>query len=242
MSEEKMNIKDELAMFAALGDAIRETAVDIAFTEEFKKKYGEASKEFPDQPVEAFRIANKAATLEMLKQLPLLMRVNYFCNKFSDANIENVVLTEDQIDWKYINEALSSNIGEDDYNATSLEVNSIKELRELKTNISLALSDIQPYIIRTCKSCKEKFTMNFGEVYYFASNDLAVPKRCHKCRKTRKNNNNKTETEHVEKANKHSNSIKKSSKTVEDATRIREEEREEFKHSSMADALKKAGF
>jgi len=41
----------------------------------------------------------------------------------------------------------------------------------------------------TCKDCGEEFTFTSGEQEFFASRELAAPKRCKRCRKIKSDEN-----------------------------------------------------
>ena len=122
-------------------------------------------------------------------------------------------------------------------------VSSIEELKQYKVDIELALSDIQPWIIRKCKQCGEDFTIFFSESEYFNSKDMQLPKRCKKCRKARKEAANKNiDDSHQALAELVNRDLKKLENSIEESIKEAKEERQKFRTSSMSDALKRAGF
>lgn len=232
--ENKIDYKAELNKMAIIGSLMQGTAFDKAFKISFDTAYQKLKEE--KDPITAFQLANKIATKESLKYLPVLMRVNYLLNTTFNHDI-----ADESIDWKTVNEILTSNINDIDYNHVK-EVNSSEELKQLKVSIECAMADLEPWITRKCKDCKEDFTMLFSEVDYFCSRNLHLPKRCSKCRKARKSG---TEDKMDNKKILAKNVTKTLQRTEEELAKAIEENqkaREEFKTSSMTEALKKAGF
>ena len=220
---------------------------DKVFKETFTKTFAEL-KETTDG-ITAFQKANAAATAQSIRFLPLLMRINYLLISLvniDDAKKENVEDIDPLIDWEFINQILTDNIEPSDYNCGERKVNSIEELKQYKIDIELALSDIQPWIIRKCKECGEDFTIFFSEAEYFNGKDMQLPKRCKKCRKARKEAaNKKIDDSHqalAELVNRDLENIKKLEMDIEKSIKEAKEERQKFGTSSMVDALKKAGF
>ena len=232
--ENKIDYRAELNKMAIIGSVFEGTAFDKAFKTTFDTAYQKLKDE--KDPVTAFQLANKIATKESLKYLPVVMRVNYLLNTTFNNDI-----TDESIDWKTVNEILTSNIEDVDYNGVK-EVNSFEELKQLKISIECAMADLGPWITLKCKDCKEDFTMLFSEVNYFCSRNLHLPKRCSKCRKARKSG---TEDKTSNKKILAKNVTKTLQRTEEELAKAIEEsrkDREEFKTSSMSDAFKRLGL
>ena len=242
-----MSAKYDLNTMAALGNLFEGTMFDKVFKETFTKTFAEL-KETTDG-ITAFQKANAAATAQSIRFLPLLMRINYLLNslvKIDEAKNEDVGDIDPLVDWNFINQILTDNIEPSDYNCGERKVNSVEELKQYKIDIELALSDIQPWIIRKCKECGEDFTIFFSEAEYFNGKDMQLPKRCKKCRKARKEAaNKKIDDSHqalAELVNRDLENIKKLEMDIEKSIKEAKEERQKFGTSSMVDALKKAGF
>lgn len=232
--ESKINYKAEINKLVMIGSLMEGSAFDKAFKTTFDTAYQKLKNE--KDPVTAFQLANKIATKESLKYLPVIMRVNYLFNTMYNKDIAN-----ESIDWKTVNEILSSNIGECDYDRVK-EVNSFEELKQLKINIEIAMADLEPWIIRKCKDCDENFSMFFSEIDYFISRDLHLPKRCSKCRKSRKTGNeDKSDNKKILSKNVTKN-LKRTEEELVKAIEENQKAREEFKTSSMSDAFKRAGL
>lgn len=238
MSEIK-DSKNKLACYAIIGSLFEGTNFDNNFKNTFRAEYDRLSKN-GTEPLEAFRLANAKAAKEALKELPVIMRLNFMLNTFCS---ENSTATDEIINWKDINENITVNISEYDYQFIR-EVNSLEELKQLRLDIELAMSDLQPWKTVKCKDCDSEFSMNFGEVYYFLSKDMKLPKRCPACRKSRKggnnamkdNNSKKQLTEMVQR------DLKKTEKDIDKILEESFKERKEYKTSIMADAFKRAGL
>ena len=242
-----MSEKYNLATMAAIGNLFEGTRFDKVFKETFQKTLKEL-KDTTD-PVIAFQKANAVATAESIRFLPLLMRINYLLNSLvniDEAKKEDVEDIDPLIDWEFINQVLTDNIEPYDYSCGERRVSSVEELKQYKIDIELALSDIQPWIIRKCKQCGEEFSIFFSEAKYFNDKDLQLPKRCKKCRKARKEAANKNiDDSHqalAELVNRDLENIKKLESDIEKSIKEAKEERQKFGTSSMADALKRAGF
>lgn len=232
--ENKIDYRAELNKMAIIGSVFEGTAFDKAFKTTFDTVYQKLKDE--KDPVTAFQLANKIATKESLKYLPVVMRVNYLLNTTFNNDI-----ADESIDWKTVNEILTSNIEDVDYNSVK-EVNSFEELKQLKISIECAMADLEPWITRKCKDCDENFSMFFSEIDYFVSRDLHLPKRCSKCRKSRKTGNeDKTDNKKILAKNVTKN-LKRTEEELVKAIEENQKAREEFKTSSMSDAFKRAGL
>ena len=181
------NINDiDMSTLAMLGSAFKGTPFDKAFTETFKEKYKELLESGTDA-MTAFSKANAYASLEALKQLPLLFRLNYLLNTLVPKNDENEENKVEAIDWELVNKILNANLGEFEYRPDKKRtVNSMDELKQYRVDVELAMNEIQPWIVKKCKDCKNSFSMNFGEVEYFSRKNMSIPKRCPVCRKAKK--------------------------------------------------------
>lgn len=239
-----MSEKYNLATMAAIGNLFEGTTFDKVFKETFQKTFAEL-KETTDG-ITAFQKANAAATAQSIRFLPLLMRINYLLNslvKIDEAKKEYVEDIDPFIDWEFINQILTDNIAPSDYSCGERKVSSVEELKQYKIDIELALSDIQPWIIRKCKQCGEEFSIFFSEAEYFNGKDMQLPKRCKKCRKARKEAANKNiDDSHQALAELVNRDLKKLENSIEESIKEAKEERKKFGTSSMADALKRAGF
>lgn len=123
---------------------------------------------------------------EMLKGMPLWMRVNYVLNsvmhQLSDAP---EVQAYQEVNWDKINELLFTNMTENDYNLIS-HVGSMEELHDLRANLVAASCGLGSWLKLTCKDCGQVFYMDSEEIDFFKRNKLSLPRRCKPCRKLRK--------------------------------------------------------
>ena len=45
---------------------------------------------------------------------------------------------------------------------------------------------VTPDVIRVCRDCREEFVLRGGEIDFFKTKGLSLPRRCQKCRKSRR--------------------------------------------------------
>ena len=120
--------------------------------------------------------------------LPLWMRLNVFANKLSKAVSDGV--TDDQINWDYINEMCTKDLDIFDYNMYHA-VKTVDEFIEQRSIVIEASLGIIAWHKHKCKDCGEEFYMDFNEVDFYQRKGLNLPKRCKACREKRKNNTTK---------------------------------------------------
>jgi len=117
---------------------------------------------------------------ETLNTFPIWMKTNVLMNWINEGK-----LTNEQIDWNYINQVLHTSTQEIkiDYNIFD-EISSIEELSELRDNSNeAAYIETVPFYQETCKKCGKTFTLTRNEINFFLNHDLQIPKRCYACRK-----------------------------------------------------------
>lgn len=115
---------------------------------------------------------------------PMWLRLNYLCNQINA--LLNDGHTEADINWEKINEILTTNVNEYDFNF-------FKRIENFNQLLSIAgdcrcgpLDGIwQSHI---CKDCGEEFFMDYDEVHFYEKKGLYIPKRCKACRYKRKVN------------------------------------------------------
>lgn len=119
---------------------------------------------------------NKAG-LEYAKTLPVWMRCNILARQLEGK-------TDDEIDWEKINEILSYQNKDLDFNDFD-KVSSIDQFEEVRLRaISAEVPEFnEPYFRKTCKICGKTFTLTRGEINFFQKKHLDIPVRCHSCRK-----------------------------------------------------------
>jgi hypothetical protein len=140
----------------------------------------------PDIKDPSMRLHN--AINAMMKKLvitvPIGMRLTFFANMLSG--------TEEDIPWDNINDLILENPQPYDYNRFH-RVNSIQEFESERLDYVAAECGLGPWYIGVCKECGEQFFMNHGEVEFFESRELPLPKRCPECRAQRKAAKHKAE-------------------------------------------------
>ena len=117
--------------------------------------------------------------------LPLWMRLNVFANKLSKVVSDGI--TDDQINWDYVNEMCTKNLDIFDYNMYRT-VKTVEEFMEQRSIVIGASLGITAWHKHKCKDCGEEFYMDFNEVHFFQEKGLNLPKRCKVCRDKRKTN------------------------------------------------------
>ena len=122
---------------------------------------------------------------KILFSSPMWMRFNYLCNSIGNALKHG--FTEADINWDKVNEILTTNVEEYDFNAFKrIETydNLLLTSMDCRAN-NLSMGIWQEHI---CKDCGKPFLMTYNEVSFYQSKNLHVPKRCKVCREKRKAN------------------------------------------------------
>ena len=123
--------------------------------------------------------------VKVLTTSPMWMRLNYLCN------VVNQMLNEGHedadIDWDKVNELLTTNVNEYDYNVFE-RIETPDQLAWVASQCRDAsiCEDMFIWQEHTCKDCGKQFFMTHGEVDFYARKELHVPKRCKACRNKRK--------------------------------------------------------
>ena len=123
--------------------------------------------------------------LKVITTSPMWMRLNCLCN------IANQMLkeghTDADIDWNKVNELLTTNVNEYDFNAFKrIETSDQLAWVALHCRDSSICDDMFIWQEHTCKDCGNQLFMTYGEVDFYARKELHVPKRCKACRNKRK--------------------------------------------------------
>ena len=123
--------------------------------------------------------------LKVITTSPMWMRLNCLCN------IANQMLkeghTDADIDWDKVNELLTTNVNEYDFNAFKrIETSDQLAWVALHCRDASICDDMFIWQEHICKDCGNQFFMTYGEVDFYARKELHVPKRCKACRNKRK--------------------------------------------------------
>ena len=139
-------------------------------------------------PVAAVSGAMGKASLEFVKTFPIWMRCNVLLNWL--ANIP-----DEDIDWDTVNECLRAQGDDLDYNIFD-RIESKSALLDLRGDATAAeVPELNlPYFKKTCKCCKNDFTLTRKEINFFLKKGLKVPGKCYDCRKGIKKPTSKVET------------------------------------------------
>lgn len=136
----------------------------------------------------AIKDAMKLLHAEMDKALcsfPMWMRFNYLLNTI--GNLLEQGKSEVDINWGKVNELLTTNRNEYDFNAFD-EIKSVEELASARADCLASSMDFGVWQTHMCRDCGKMFYMNYNEVKFFESKELHIPKRCKPCRDKRKVN------------------------------------------------------
>jgi hypothetical protein len=121
---------------------------------------------------------------EFLRTKPMWLRLGYISNLV--AQMLSHGHTDEDILWDKVNEYLSVNVDEYDFNCFD-KITSSQQLFEAneraRTIPILGIGNWQKHV---CKDCEQTFYMTYGEVKFFEEKELHIPKRCKFCRKARK--------------------------------------------------------
>ena len=120
-----------------------------------------------------------------LASFPMWMRFNYLCNMINEALMQGN--TEADINWDKVNEILTNNRDEYDFNHFK-RIDTIAGLVWTRGECLAASMDMECGIWQshTCKDCGNPFMMNYREVKFYEEHKLHIPKRCKSCRAKRK--------------------------------------------------------
>lgn len=124
------------------------------------------------------------ASQKALEELPIWMKCNIILKDLRDHFIEtNEDLDENQLKWinKILKHPCKYN-NEFDFNIFD-EIHNLDELKELQDASNAAEYDIGPKRKEICKKCGNAFYLTKGELDWYFSRNLNVPKKCQYCRK-----------------------------------------------------------
>lgn len=122
---------------------------------------------------------------KVLLSSPMWMRFNYLCNSVGNGIKQG--FTEADINWDKVNEILTTNVNEYDFNAFD-RIETPEQLVWESTRCRSASICDDIWQKHTCKDCGEPFLMTYNEVHFYESKNLHIPKRCKACREKRKAN------------------------------------------------------
>ena len=129
--------------------------------------------------------------INALRRFPIEMRLNYLINMIAkgmdEAGEKDIEKFNEKVNWKRINEIINLETGPYSFNIIK-EVNTIRELQELREVVIYASCGLGHWQKRVCKDCGEVFYMEKGEVDFFQNKELSLPVRCKSCRDKRKAN------------------------------------------------------
>ena len=118
-----------------------------------------------------------------LHSFPMWIRLNYLCNTINSMLTNGY--TETDINWDKVNEILTTNVGEYDFNNFK-RIETVDELSYATMmchQVSIIEGVWQKHI---CKDCGEEFVLTYHEVKFYENKGLHIPKRCKACRDKRK--------------------------------------------------------
>lgn len=111
---------------------------------------------------------------------PLLVKIEFVLNSLNLMNN----IDDSKINWSVVNKILFKFEQPFDYNINlPMYIDSVEQLHSLRAIIFMANNDLEPYYSYDCKICSKSFMLNYGEIQFYLSRNLYVPKRCEKCRK-----------------------------------------------------------
>lgn len=162
--------------------------IDKLFRKEAIKKLNKKDLYFSNRQKQ--KVINEAkkvlseASQKALEELPIWMKCNIILKDLRNHFIEtNEDLDENQLKW--INKILKHPCkyhNEFDFNIFD-EIHSLDELKELQDASNAAEYDIGPKRKEICKKCGNAFYLTKGELDWYFSRNLNVPKKCSYCRK-----------------------------------------------------------
>lgn len=122
--------------------------------------------------------------VKVLTTSPMWMRLNYLCNVVNQMLSEGH--TDADIDWNKVNELLTTNVNEYDFNVFKRIETSDQLLIVASHCRTASILDCDIWQKHTCKDCGEQFFMTYNEVSFYERKRLHVPKRCKACRDKRR--------------------------------------------------------
>lgn len=124
------------------------------------------------------------AQTRVLTKEPMWMRFNLIHNMLEKA-IEDGVNPE-TICWSNVNEFLHKNkVSNYDFEF-NVQIKDIEEFEFLRKKCLDAPILNTPWQTKSCKECKQTFTLPYSQVQFFERKGLNPPKRCPECRMKRK--------------------------------------------------------
>lgn len=120
---------------------------------------------------------------EFLRTKPMWMRLNLITNMLNQAR--NNGKTEKDIDWDKVNEYLTINVDEYDFNCFD-RIESFKALYEATMQCHESSILNMAWQKHKCKDCDTEFHMSYKEVHFYKDKELHIPKRCKDCRDYRR--------------------------------------------------------
>ena len=118
-----------------------------------------------------------------LKCSPVSMRVVYLLNITAKAEEKGV--PDSKIDWNKVYESLTKYPIQYDFNNFEKPEN-IADLLSIHEKIIFANFDMEFWRKEVCVDCHKTFYLRKGEITFFVSRKLIVPKRCKSCRDARR--------------------------------------------------------
>lgn len=119
-----------------------------------------------------------------LLTFPMWMRLNWICNSINDM-LKNGHSEED-ISWDNVNEILTTNVDEYDFNFFK-RIETVEQLVwTAATCRAASICGEEIWQEHTCKDCGKGFCMSYNEVEFYKNKELRIPKRCRICRNKRK--------------------------------------------------------
>ncbi len=118
----------------------------------------------------------KEAFDRFLKGASMFNKLTFLLNMTSRAQTEG-----SEIDWELIYGYLKKYPKMEDFNIIT-KPQSIQDLYQIYENLHYGSLGLGPWQEHTCKTCKEKFFLNYGEVQFYLNRKLFLPKRCPSCR------------------------------------------------------------
>ena len=120
---------------------------------------------------------------EFLRTKPMFMRLNILTNMLGKARNEGK--TNEDIDWDKINEYLTTNVDEYDFNDFD-RIESFDGLFGTTMHCHEASILNTSWYKGKCKDCGSEFRMSYNEVHFYKERCLQLPKRCKHCRELRR--------------------------------------------------------
>ena len=132
-----------------------------------------------------FALAIKNTKLEVIKKLPVELRMNVISHEIYQNHNNEDNEKEEVADWNVINELLNCNPVYGDYNLLP-DIRSIKDFKAAMFNLVASACGLDTWRKEKCKECGEEFYLTKSEVLWFIDKKLKLPKRCKACRNKNK--------------------------------------------------------